>query len=97
MSSRGRDRRTDDMPHATLSRRTLLAASGVVAVGGLAGCLDRVASLVTNTGASPAAVFAGGGGGGGRIALGEPRVSRLNPTLSGGSGVLSGEVELEGG
>jgi hypothetical protein len=96
MSSQERDRRSDDMSYATISRRTVLAASGVVAVGGLAGCLDRVASSVTNTGASPASVFAGGGGGGGRIVSGEPRVSRLTPTLSGGSGVLSGEVDLEG-
>jgi len=91
------------MSHVTISRRQLLATSGLVAVGGLSGCLSRVASRVTNTGASPAAVFAG-------IdwtdddtevstrldyALGSPHVSRLTPTLSGGSGLLSGDVELE--
>ncbi|MDS0474675.1 hypothetical protein [Natrinema sp. 1APR25-10V2] len=46
--------------------------------------------MVTNTGASPAAVFAGSGMGSsvGEL-LGEPHVSRLTPTLS-------GEAELEG-
>jgi len=69
--------------------------------GGLSGCLSRVASAVTNTGASPAAVFAG------RrhdddttLSLSMERanshVSRLTPRLSGGSRGLSGEVELEG-
>lgn len=98
MCSKKGDSHENNVPRATVSRRELLAASGVVAVGGLAGCLDRVASSVTNTGASPAAAFAGsgGGGGGGRIKLAEPSVSRLTPKLSGGSGVLSGEVELEG-
>jgi len=79
-----------------MSRRTLLAVGGVVAVGGLSGCLSRVASTVTSTGASPAAVFAGGGGGGGRVALTEPRVVRLTPTLSGEVSGVSGAVELEG-
>jgi len=64
--------------------------TGVVVAGGLSGCASRVASQVTNTGASPAAVFAGDD-----ESLGDPHVSRLTPTLSGGSGVLSGEVELE--
>ncbi len=86
------------MPRATVTRRSLLAASGLVAIGSLAGCLNRVASSLTNTGSSPAAVFAGvdwndddteisftfeGG------PSGEPHVARLTPTLA-------GRVELEG-
>lgn len=76
-----------------MSRRTLLAASGILAVGGLSGCLNSVASAVTNTVASPAAVFAGEGA---QMSLSEPRVSRLTPTLSAGSRGVSGEIELEG-
>jgi hypothetical protein len=78
----------------TISRRTLLAASGLVAVGGLSGCLDSVASAVTNTGASPAAAFAGERSE--KFAVGEPHVSRLTPTLTGEARGLSGEVGLEG-
>jgi hypothetical protein len=91
------------MADDSISRRRLLAAGGAVAVGSLAGCLGRVASTVTNTGAAPGAVFAGTSDP--RLeddadatfdqSLGEPRVRRLAPTLSGGSGLLSGEVELE--
>ena len=64
--------------------------SGVVAAGGLSGCLSRVASSVTNTSASPAAVFAGDDD-----SVGEPHVSRLTPTVSASAGSLSGDVELE--
>jgi hypothetical protein len=64
--------------------------TGVVVAGGLSGCASRVASQVTNTGASPAAVFAGDD-----ESVGEPHVSRLTPTLSGGSGLFSGDVGLE--
>lgn len=78
----------------TISRRKLLAVSGLVAAGGLSGCLDRVASAVTNTGAAPAAVFAGERTE--QFGLGEPHVSRLTPALSAESGGVSGEVELEG-
>ena len=45
--------------HGTISRRQVLTASGLVALGSLSGCLGRVASRVTNTGASPAAMFGG--------------------------------------
>jgi len=76
-----------------MSRRTLLAASGLLAVGGLSGCLNSVASAVTNTVASPAAVFAREGA---QMSLSDPRVSRLTPTLSAGSRGFSGEVEMEG-
>jgi hypothetical protein len=82
------------MPHDTVSRRHLLAVGGVVAVGSLAGCLNRVASAVTNTGASPAAAFAGTQAASvGEFVVGEPHVSRLTPTVSGGQ---LGDVELEG-
>ncbi len=79
-----------DVPHATISRRRFLAAGGVVAAGGLAGCLSRVASSVTNTGASPAAAFSGTQGESmGEFVVGRPHVSRLTPTVS-------GRIELEG-
>jgi len=106
MNSRRRDSHADRARHATTSRRKLLAASGAVAVGALSGCLSQVASSVTNTTAAPAAVFAGAGshwnddettvGVSSAIPSDEPHVSRLIPTLEAGSGVLSGEVELEG-
>jgi len=98
MSSRKPIRGSRDVPHETISRRRLLAVGGAVAVGSLAGCLNRVASVVTNTGASPAAVFAGTDWNDDETEvtltfedelLGEPHVARLTPTL--------GErVELEG-
>ncbi|SDM74006.1 hypothetical protein SAMN04487949_2455 [Halogranum gelatinilyticum] len=78
------------MSHATTSRRRLLTGVGAVALGSLAGCLNRVASSVTNTAASPAAVFAGTQGESvGEFAVGEPHVSRLTPTLA-------ERVEMEG-
>ena len=89
MSPRTPEDLAPDMLHATVSRRRLLGVGGVLALGGLAGCLDRVASAVTNTTATPAGVFVGG--------LAEPaHVARLTPTLSGGSSGVSGAVELEG-
>lgn len=51
---------------------------------------------MTNTTMAPAAVFAGDGGGGGRIALIEPRVTRLTPTPTAETRGLSGSFELEG-
>ena len=94
MNSRRRDSLENDETRAIISRRKLLAVSGVVAIGGLGGCLSRVASTVTSTGASPAAAFAGMRNE--QFASGEPHVSRLTPTLSVGSRGVSGEVELEG-
>ena len=104
MSSRRRDSRAESVRRATTSRRALLTASGAVALGALSGCLNRVASSVTSTTATPAAVFAGAGPNwnddetevGVSASSDEPHVSRLTPTLKAGSGVLSGEVELEG-
>jgi hypothetical protein len=81
-------------PRDAIGRRRLLAAGGVVAAGSLAGCLNRVASAVTNTGSSPAAAFAGTqAASAGEFAVGEPHVSRLTPTVSAGR---LGDVELEG-
>jgi len=77
------------------SRRQMLTASGLLAVGALSGCLGRVASATTNTGASPAAPFAGIGEYTGPSPTGDPTVYKLTPTVSGDSGLLSGEVELE--
>ena len=77
-------------PPYSINRRRLLAVGGVAATGGLAGCLSRVASVSTNTGASPAAVLAGED-----ASVGEPHVRRLTPTLSATAGPLSGDVELE--
>jgi len=90
MRSRNPDGTGHKMAHDIISRRRFLAAGGVVAVGGVSGCLSRIASRVTNTSASPAAVFAGEG-----ASVGEPQVSRLAPTVSVGSGLRSGDVELE--
>ena len=90
MSSRRPTNPLREVAHDTISRRHLLAAGGAVAIGSLAGCLNRVASSVTNTGASPAAVFAGEQGASlGDFVGGEPHVSRLTPTLA-------GRFELEG-
>lgn len=94
MYPRGRDDDAHSVSRATVSRRKLLAVSGVAAVGGLGGCLSRVASAVTNTGASPAAAFAGERTE--QFTLSDPRVSRLTPTLSAGSRGVSGGIDLEG-
>jgi len=93
--------------HADISRRNILAASGLVAVSGLSGCLNRLASSVTNTTAAPAATFAGVDWNDDETAVSvgdmilygmtvdEPRVSRLAPVLSDASGFSSGDIELE--
>lgn len=80
----------DDTGDTPIRRRSVLAVGGAVVVAGLSGCLSRVASAVTNTGASPAAVFSGTqGASAGDFVVGEPHVSRLTPTLA-------ERVELEG-
>jgi len=95
MCSERRNSHRNTVPRTTVSRRSLLAASGVIVVGGLAGCLNQVASSVTNTGSSPAAVFAGTDWNDDdtevtfMMAPGSPHVSRLTPTLA-------GRVDLEG-
>ena len=99
MYSEKRNNLRNTVPRTTVSRRSLLAASGVIVVGGLAGCLNQVASSVTNTGSSPAAVFAGTDWNDDDtevtfvMAPGSPHVSRLTPTVSAGR---LGDVELEG-
>ena len=90
MNARRPDGSAHHPSHATISRRHLLAVTGVAAAGGLSGCMSRAAATVTNTGASPAAVFAGED-----ESLGETHVSRLTPTVSAAAGPLSGDVELE--
>ncbi|QSG04386.1 hypothetical protein HSR121_0025 [Halapricum desulfuricans] len=98
MNSRRRDSHADSIRHAITSRRALLTASGTIAIGALSGCLGQVASTVTNTGSSPAAVFAGmdWNDDDTEVTLtfedelrGKPHVARLTPTLA-------GRVELEG-
>ena len=81
--------RPSDVSRDTVTRRRFLAAGTLVTIGGLAGCVSRAASMVTNTGSSPAAVFAGSSMERSVGSSGEPHVARLTPTLS-------GDVELEG-
>jgi hypothetical protein len=73
----------------------MLTASGLLAVGALSGCLGRVASATTKTGASPAAPFAGIGEYKGPSPITESAVYKLTPTVSSDIGPISGEVELE--
>ena len=94
MNSQRRVSSVDSTGDTTVSRRSVLAASGIVAFGGLSGCLSRVASAVTNTTSSPAAAFTGERTD--EFRLTTPKVNRLTPTLSGGSSGLPGEIELEG-
>jgi hypothetical protein len=86
---------TRDLSTAGTTRRRILAASGLVAVGALGGCLGRFTSGTTNTGASPAASFAGMGEYTGPSPTGEPTVYKLTPTVSADVGPVSGEGELE--
>ncbi|MFC7097695.1 hypothetical protein [Halobaculum marinum] len=92
---------------ATTTRRTVLAA-GALAVGGLSGCLGRVASAVTETGASPAAFYGGdrrttGADGGGdaddthrAYHPGEMTVRHVPSRIRGEFGPLSGRLDLDG-
>lgn len=56
MCSQVPDNGASGVLNGTVSRRRPLAAAGVVAIGGVAGCLNQVAARATNTGASPAAI-----------------------------------------
>ena len=94
MNSRRKVNGGDSPGGATLSRRGMLAAGGIAVVGGLSGCIGRLASTVTNTTSSPAAAFAGERTEQFRQLT--PKVSRLAPKIQGGAGGLRGEVELEG-
>ena len=92
-----------------VTRRATLAAGGLVLAGSAAGCLDRVAGVVTNTESSPAGAMSGasagfhrgrGGGGGGRVSLahdiGNGDVEHVPVTIRAGEGFLSGEVGIDG-
>ena len=82
------------MVYGTSSRREVLTASGLIAIGSLTGCLDRVAATATNTGASPAAMF--GGVRDDRLLPVTPGDTvRYSPTVRLEEQFLSGEVELE--
>ena len=80
-----------DVSAAGTSRRQLLTAGGLLAVGALGGCLRRVAGATTSTRASPAAPFGGIGEHTGPSPVGEPAVYKLTPTVS----TDLGDVELE--
>jgi len=76
------------------TRRRLLAASGVLAVGGFAGCLSQVAQRATNTGASPTAMF-GGIRNSQLIGVTAGETLRFSPRIRIEEQFLSGEIELE--
>jgi hypothetical protein len=80
-----------DISTAGIGRRQILTAGGLLAMGSLSGCLDRFAGATTNTGASPAAPFAGFGQYTGPSPSGDPTVYKLTPTLSSNLG----DVKLE--
>ncbi|WP_277554106.1 hypothetical protein [Halobaculum limi] len=94
-------------PRATTTRRTLLAA-GALAVGSLSGCLGRVASAVTETGASPAAFYAGDRRATGADRNGdaddrhrayhpsEPTVRHVPSRIRGAVGPFAGRLDLDG-
>jgi hypothetical protein len=87
----------------SVTRRRLLAAGGLTAAVGLGGCLGRVATAATNTGAAPAAHYSGdvADASAGEMAVraygaGATDVRYVPATIRGGSGLLSGEVTIEG-
>ncbi|WP_230455244.1 hypothetical protein [Halorubrum sp. BV1] len=95
MESKRAHRSKRDIPAMRTSRRQLLTAGGLLTISALSGCLDSVASATTDTGASPAAPFAGIGGYTGPSPIDEPIVYKLTPTLSADVGPVSDEIELE--
>ena len=94
MTSQGPENDTSGVVDGTVSRRQLLAVGGVVAVGGLSGCVNHLAARTTNTGASPAAMF-GGVRGDGLIPVTAGDTVKFSPTVRVEEWFLSGEVELE--
>ena len=76
------------------TRRRLLTAGGLLAVGSLAGCVSRAASMMTNTDASPAGMF-GGIRDGRLISVTPGETIRYSPTVQVEQQFLSGAVELE--
>jgi len=95
MSSRRVSSSSRDLSPSPVSRRQVLAGSGLVALGSLSGCLGSLASATTTTGASPAAPFAGVGEYTGPSPMNEPTVYKLTPTVSADIGPVSDELELE--
>lgn len=83
------------LKNTATTRRRFIAASGALAVGGLAGCLTQMAAATTNTGASPAALF-GGLRGDHMIAITPGETVRLSPSVRIEAGFLDGEVALDG-
>ena len=82
------------MKNATITRRHVLTIAAVSAVGGLTGCLNRVAGRTTNTNASPAAMF--GGVRDDQLLPIEPSDTiRFSPSLRVEEQFLSGNIELE--
>jgi len=90
-----------------ISRRTFLGISGATVMGSMAGCLNRVASTVTTTGASPAGAISARLAGFGDIPAADrggnrgydthlSSVEDVPVTVRVGERYLSGEVELEG-
>ena len=67
---------------------------GVVAIGGLSGCVSRAASTATNTGASPAGMF-GGVRGDGLIPGTARDTIKFSPTVRVEEQFISGDIELE--
>lgn len=95
MSSRKPTGLSDDVSNATINRRQLLAAGGLLAIGGLTGCLGRIVDATTNTDAAPAAAFAGVGESQ-LVPAQHSATLRLSPTVRVDEGPVSGDIELEG-
>ena len=87
-----------------VTRRSVLAASGLVALIGMAGCVDRVAATVTNTTSSPAAAMSGATLGfrhdgrreGRAYDVGNGGVEHVPAKISADSGSFSASVTLDG-
>ncbi len=80
--------------NGTSSRRRVLTAAGVLTLGSMSGCLSRVFSTITNTGASPAAMF-GGVRDDRLIAVTPGDTLQFFPSVRIEEQFLSGEIELE--
>ena len=94
MSSQESENSASGVITGTVSRRQLLAAGGVIAIGGLSGCVSQVAARTTNTGASPAVMF-GGVRGDGLIPVTPKETIKFSPTVRVEEQFLAGDVELE--
>lgn len=94
MCSQRSENGTSSVVNGAVSRRHLLAAGGVVAIGGLSGCVSQVAARTTKIGASPAAMF-GGVRGDGLIPVTAADTVKFSPTVRVEERFLSGGVELE--